>query len=162
MVEGFAGWGEYDRFEAGDWLLQMDRILALVNQDRIVILQSSAWDASERLWVLANYLLVKGSHTYINIEVSQDAEWFPEYDLPIGHPLEPAPASAQEMVNDAGLYERAYSSGLVLINPDPYSIPLTMTLDQPRHLVTGVTGGGDLPENADISGWGVTTTEVTE
>ena len=29
-------------------------------------------------------------------------------------------------------------------------------------LVTGTTGGGDIPEDADISGWSVQTTEVSE
>jgi hypothetical protein len=161
MVEGFAGWGEYDRFELGDWLLQMDRVLALVNQDRVVILQGYVWDAPERLWVLANYLLVKGSHTYINLETSQDAEWFPEYDLPIGHPLE-SPAASVEELQIEGLYARSFSNGLVLVNPDPYGSPQTITLDQPRYWVTGVTGGGDLPDDADISGWSVRTIQVTE
>ncbi|MBN1203253.1 MAG: DNRLRE domain-containing protein [Anaerolineae bacterium] len=162
MVEGFAGWGEYDRFEMGDWLLQMDRLLALINQGRVVILQSYVYDAPERLWTLANYLLVKGNYTYINLDVTQGAEWFPEYDLPIGYPLANPPASIQGALNSAGLYARAYSNGLVLVNPDPAGVPLSMTLDGPMHLVTGVIGGGELPDNADISGWSVQTTEVTD
>ncbi|MBN2304457.1 MAG: prolyl oligopeptidase family serine peptidase [Anaerolineae bacterium] len=162
MIEGFAGWGEYERFEQGDWLLQMDRALALINQDRIVILQSYVWDVSERLWTLANYLLIKGDHTYLNLEVSQGAEWFPEYDLPIGYPLAPPPASVENLLSPAGLYARDYSNGLVLVNPDPAGPPRGMTLNQPMLLVTGATGGGDIPDNADLSGWSVQTTEVTE
>jgi pimeloyl-ACP methyl ester carboxylesterase len=162
MVEGFAGWGEGDRFELGDWLLQMNRILALVNRNRVVILQSYVVDAPERLWVLANYLLVKGSHTYVNIETSQDAEWFPEYDLPIGHPLDEPIGTIQGRETDSGLYWRAYSGGLVLVNPDPYGAPFTIALNQPYFQVTDVSGGGDIPEDADLSGWGVTTTPVSE
>ncbi len=161
MVEGFAGWGEYERFEPGDWQLQMDRVLALVNRDRIVLLQSYVWDTPERLWTLANYLLVKGHHTYINLEVSQEAEWFPEYDLPIGQPLAGPPGSISDLLNEAGLYARAYSNGLVLANPDPSGQPRSMALNEPMALVTGAVGGGDIPANAKL-GWHVTTREVTE
>ncbi len=161
MVEGFAGWGEHDRFELGDWLLQMDRILALVNRDKVVILQSYAWDAPERLWMLANYLLVKGRHTYINIETSQDAEWFPEYDLPIGHPLDEPVSSVQGREMNSGLYGRAYSGGLVLVNPDPNGARHTVELNQPYYQVTDLSGGGDVPADGDLSGWGVTTVPVS-
>jgi pimeloyl-ACP methyl ester carboxylesterase len=160
MVEGFAGWGEYERFEMGDWVLQMDRILALVSRDRVVILQSYVQDPQERLWTLANYLLVKGSHTYFNFETSQDVEWFPEYELPIGHPLPPPAATAQELQNEGGLFARAYSNGLVLINPDPSGSPLTQALAGPMVLVTGVTGGGGVPEDGLTAGWGVELAEI--
>jgi hypothetical protein len=163
MVEGFAGWGEYDRFELGDWQLQLNRILDLINQDRVVILQSYVWDTPERFWTLANYLLVKGDHTYINLEVSQDAEWFPEYDLPIGYPVTPLPAAIDELRNENGLYTRMYSNGMVLVNPDAFDgSPITVQLDMPMQLLTGAVGGGDVPDDADISDWRVETTEVTE
>ena len=162
MVEGFAGWDEYDRFELADWLLQMNQILALTNLDRVVILQGYVWDAPERLWVLANYLLVKGNHTYINIETSQDAEWFPEYDLPIGHPLDEPVTAIQQRETYSGLYWRAYSGGLVLVNPDPYSPSHTIALSQPYYQVADMSGGGDIPEDANLSGWGVTTIPVSE
>ncbi|MBN1564400.1 MAG: alpha/beta fold hydrolase [Anaerolineae bacterium] len=161
MIEGFAGWGEYERFEFGDWQLQMDRALNLINQDRAVILQSYVWDTPERLWTLANYLLIKGSRTYINLEVTQDAEWFPEYDIPIGAPLDASPAAIQDLQHEAGLYVRPYTNGLIVVNPDPYGSPRSLALDQPMHLITDATGGGDLPENAAISGWGVITSEVS-
>lgn len=162
MIEGFAGWGEYDRFEVGDWRLQLDRVLTLVNKDRVVILQSYVQDSPERLWVLANYLLVKGAHTYVNLETSQDVEWFPEYDLPIGQPLDAPPQTIAALANEAGLYARSYSNGLVLVNPDPNGSPRTMSLDGTRHLVTGAVGGGDIPADADISGWGVLTVPTAE
>ncbi|NDJ76160.1 MAG: prolyl oligopeptidase family serine peptidase [Chloroflexi bacterium] len=161
MVEGFAGWGEYERFEFGDWQLQMDRVLALVNQDRIVIAQSYVSDPSERIWTLANYLLIKGDHTYINLDISQDVEWFPEYELPIGYALDPLPETVQELQNVVSLYAREYSNGLVLVNPDPAGTPITLMLDGPMQLVTGTVGGGDIPEDADISGWRVELAEVT-
>ncbi len=161
MVEGYGGWGEYARFEMGDWRLQQDRVRALADQDRIVILQNTIADPAERLWILANYLLVKGDHTYLNLETSQDAEWFPEYDLPVGTPTSPAFSTVEELRNSAGLYARAFSGGLVLINPDPAGAAITLPLDTPRWLVTGTTGGGDIPADADLSAWSVQTTEVS-
>ena len=162
MIEGFAGWDEYDRFAFEDWQLQMDRILGLVAQDRAVIAQSYVSDAPERLWTLANYLLIKGDHTYINLETTQDAEWFPEYDLPVGSPLAAVPATVAELQDAAtGLYLRPYSGGLVVVNPDPDGTPQTLHLDAPMQQVIGAEGGGDLPIDADISGWGVITTPVT-
>lgn len=161
MVEGFSEWGEASRFEGGDWRLQMDRVLALVNQDRVVILQNYIADPAERLWVLANYLLVKGDHTYINLETSQDAEWFPEYDLLIGHPVSSAAVSVQELQNSSGLYARPYSGGLILINPDPSGAAITLSLENPMFLVTSTTGGGDIPEDVNLAGWGVQTAQVS-
>jgi pimeloyl-ACP methyl ester carboxylesterase len=161
MVEGYGGWGEYSRFEVGDWLLQQDRVRALINQGRIVILQNTIAAPAEREWMLANYLLIKGDHTYLNLETSQDVEWYPEYDLPIGTPTSPAFTSVEELQNSAGLYARTFSGGLVLINPDPYGTAISFPLNAPMRLVTGTTGGGDVPENAGISGWSVETTEVS-
>lgn len=162
MIEGFAGWGAYDRFALSDWQLQLNRALDLINRDRVVILQSYVGDLSERLWTLANYLLIKGAHTYVNLEVSQDVEWFPEYDLPVGTPLQPPPVSIDDLQNDTGLYVREYSNGLVVVNPDPDGAHRTLALDQAMHLVTDAFGGGDVPEDADLSNWRIITTEVTQ
>ncbi len=162
MVEGFAGWGEHDRFELGDWELQLDRVLSLISQNRAVILQSYVFVPWERLWVLANYLLVKGDHTFINLEFSQGVEWFPEYDLPIGTPLVPAPTMTVDLRAESGLYERHYTGGRVLLNPDPYGPAIPIHLDQPMYLVTGTTGGGEIPDDANVSGWRVQTAQVTD
>ena len=162
MVEGFAGWGEYDRFEIGDWELQMDRVLSLVSRNRAVILQSYVADPHERLWTIANYLLVQGQHTYINLETSQNVEWFPEYDLPIGTPLGAVPTTALDLRTASGLYERHYTGGRILVNPDPDGPAIPVHLDQPLYLVTGTIGGGDLPADADISGWNMQTIQVTD
>jgi len=66
-----------------------------------------------RLWNIANYLLIKGHCTFMHI--SGRAEYgkllaYPEYRIPIGHPVG-AP------LEQGGVWERAYSNGLVLVNP---------------------------------------------
>jgi hypothetical protein len=68
---------------------------------------------SDREWVIANYLLVKGSHTYTAILPSSDYGYyvrFPEYYLRIGVPKGPAYMSQ-------GVWMRRFTRGLVIVNP---------------------------------------------
>jgi Hypothetical glycosyl hydrolase family 15 len=72
----------------------------------------------ERLWVIANYLLVKNNCTYMymtgfSTNGGQDygtLVQFPEYSIPIGH-------ATGERVKRQGVWMRAYSGGLTLVNP---------------------------------------------
>jgi len=67
----------------------------------------------DRLWVIANYLLVKNNCTYMYISGSQDYGrliTFPEYSIAIGHAR-----GAMRKMNGAWL--REFSGGLSLVNP---------------------------------------------
>jgi hypothetical protein len=161
MIEAFAGWGWSDRFPVEDWELQLDRMLALINQDKIVIAQSYVEDFRDQVWVMANYLLVKGRFTYVNIDVGTEAEWFPLYALPIGLPVGAPPAQVRDLYDSAsGLYRREYENAVILVNPDPAGEARTLTLDAPLVLVSGERGGGMLPEDGDVSGWTLLTESV--
>jgi len=81
---------------------------------------------AERLWVLANYLLVKNHCTYVYMTGTTDGQQdygslyiFPEYSIPIGHPTGP-------MTKKQGVWERCFSGGLALVNP--YNKTATVTL----------------------------------
>ena len=81
---------------------------------------------AERLWVLANYLLVKNRCTYVYISGITDGQQdygslyvFPEYTVPIGHPV-------GLMFEQQGVWERRFSGGLTLVNP--YNRTATVTL----------------------------------
>ncbi|HTW31622.1 MAG TPA: putative glycoside hydrolase [Candidatus Sulfotelmatobacter sp.] len=82
---------------------------------------------SARLWVIANYLLVKNDCTYMYISGflaggGQDYGsliLFPEYSIQIGHPT-------GAISKTDGVYERVYSGGLTLVNP--YHATATVTL----------------------------------
>jgi hypothetical protein len=82
---------------------------------------------SARLWVIANYLLVKNRCTYMyitgfNSDGGQDYGsliTFPEYSIRIGHPT-------GGMKKTQGAWARAYSGGMVLVNP--YYATATVTL----------------------------------
>jgi hypothetical protein len=73
---------------------------------------------AERLWVVANYLLIRDDCTYVWMSGftrsgAQDYGrilLYPEYKLPIGE----ATASAKAVQNS---WERTYSNGLALVNP---------------------------------------------
>ena len=71
----------------------------------------------ERLWVLANYLLLKDRCTYVSITgITNGAQnygslvLFPEYSIPIGRALGP-------MEKTHAAWERKFTGGLVLVNP---------------------------------------------
>jgi len=164
MVEGFGRWetGEYFSEPEGDWQLQVERILSMVNLDKIVLLQqyvNDVNDLNDRLFLLGSYLLVKGNHTFINLEFSSEPEWFPEYEIPIGTPVGSLPSSIGSLWrSDWGVYARAYDNGLVLVNPS----------DQPREIVLQKTyyqafpyGGGIVPADGEVPGWEVDYVPVT-
>ncbi len=82
---------------------------------------------SARLWVIANYLLVKNNCTYMYMsgftsDGSQDYGsliTFPEYSIRIGH-------ATSAMEKTQGVWARMYSGGLTLVNP--YTQTATVTL----------------------------------
>jgi hypothetical protein len=155
MVEGFGRWasGEYFLAQDGDWQLQMDRILSLVNLDKIVLLQQyvNQENVEDRQFLLGSYLLVKGRHTYLNLELSAEPEWFPEYKIPIGTPLGGLPASISSLWrSDWGLYARTYSHGLVLVNP---STKLQEVVFQKTYYQAFPYGGGVVPADGNVSAW---------
>jgi uncharacterized protein (TIGR03437 family) len=146
MIEGFAKWNQYELLDIADWKLQMNRILNLERQNKIIIAQSyldGPSDLTARNFYIANYLLVKGARTFVNLELGQEPEWFPEYDIPIGSPTDSLPVNVDGWRDAAtGLYRRSYSNGLVIVNPT--NATLTMNLGKTYYLAQA-NGGGYLP-----------------
>ena len=65
------------------------------------------------MWNVANYLLMKGRCTFLHISGVQEYGellTYPEYRVPIGRPT----AGPRKR---GGVWWRAYSNGLVLVNP---------------------------------------------
>lgn len=153
MIEGFAKWNQYTLLDLVDWQLQMNRILNLERQNKIIIAQSyldSPNDLTARNFYIANYLLVKGTRTFVNLELGQDPEWFPEYDIPIGAPTDSLPVNVDGWRDAAtGLYRRAYSNGMVVVNPT--NSTLTMNLGKTYYLIQA-NGGGYLPADGVPTG----------
>jgi hypothetical protein len=87
---------------------------------------------TERLWVIANYLLVKNDCTYMYMSGFNDQNQdygrliqFPEYMIKIGHPT-------TAMKKTQGVWERVLSTGLTLVNP--YNQKATVTLPPGRYV----------------------------
>jgi hypothetical protein len=117
MIEGFALEADRSPYALDDWRLQMNRALGLIALDRIVIGQSYATGVQERMLALGSYLLIKGQHTYLNIDLGQEPEWWPEYDLPLGAPLDSAGTDVAALYDGTNrVYRRPYDNGLVLRN----------------------------------------------
>lgn len=156
MVEGFSEWGPHDPFELEDWRLQMNRVLGLTRQGKAVIAQSYIFepdDVETRMFYLGNYLLVKGRHSYINVDYGMEPEYFPEYDIDLGPPVDDLPGEIDGLFSaDWGLYARRYENGLVLVNPGADAV--VADLGGTYYLAEPV-GGGIVPEDGDISAWSV-------
>jgi hypothetical protein len=153
--EGFAdpAWGE------DDWKLATNALLAFTRADKIVILQNylnDAGDVARRRWYLANYLLVKGSRTYLDYFSGDPLQWFPEWGLDLGAPASPPAASAAALA-ESGVYRREFANGVVLVNPSAKEV--NVTLPGPMRRVIP-SGGGAVGEDGAEPG-SITTTTVS-
>ncbi|MBN1423821.1 hypothetical protein JXA88_04625 [Candidatus Fermentibacteria bacterium] len=134
MVEMFGSPGPWDLYDIEDWKLQMNRLLDLERRDKVVICQAiveDEWAGLERMYSLANYLLIKGERTYYNL-VFGESFWgrlifFPECTVELGAYQSGIPLDIDDLwVPSLGVYERQYENGRVLLNPtwNPVIVPL--------------------------------------
>ena len=154
MIEGFAEGQPPGYYAESDWVLQMNRVLGLVRRSRIILAQSylNASDATARIFVLGSYLLIKGSHTFVNMWIGGEPQWFPEYGVALGRALGGVPASIDALRIAGGLYERRYAHGTVVVNPG--TGPQTLNFKAPVEVMRPL-GGGALDASADTRGWGL-------
>jgi hypothetical protein len=168
MIEGFSDYGNQNFLATADWVTQMDRALSLINLDKILIAEAypAPWidspggpDVDERLFILGCYLLVKGRHTYVNLDAQGGVldgltlQWWPEYEIDLGLPIDPLPADndiTKFWNADWGVYVRHYEHGMVLVNSINASDgvpPAPITLDKTYYEVVNDAGGGAVPAN---------------
>ena len=101
-----------------DWKAAVNQTLSLVRANKIVILQNylaSPADLAKRRYLLASYLLMKGSRTYLVYFASSTLEWYPEWDLDLGAAQRTATTVDDLLWN--GVYRRDFANGVVLVNP---------------------------------------------
>ena len=152
MLEGFAEWGYGNYFDLADWELQINRVLPLIRNDKIIIGQTypTETDVNERLFILGTYLLIKGTHTYLNMDIAMEPEWFPEYSIDLGSPIDPLPVTIDAFFDaTAQVYVRHYAKGMVMVNPsaDAHTINLGGT-----YYRANPSGGGLVPEDGTAPG----------
>jgi hypothetical protein len=152
MIEGFAEGGPASFYALGDWRLQMDRALGLVRRGKVLIAQSylSPGDLRARGFVLGTYLLIKGAHTFVNMDIGSQPQWFPEYGVDLGAALTPPPASIDSLRSANGVYVRRFARGLVAVNPDDRSHVLGVSGRARR---VEPVGGGVVGAGAGTRGW---------
>lgn len=152
MVEMFAYWGADAYFDSSDWALQMNRTLDLTRAGKIVLCQSypNPYHIPDRLFALGSYLLVKGTHTYINLDIGYECEWFPEYAVALGAPTDPLPTEISSFFYaPSNVYIRHFRHGMVVVNPEPTSTGLD--LGGTYNFVIPV-GGGIVPSDGTPPG----------
>ena len=159
MIEGF-GYDAWTDFGEADWRLQMDRVLGLVQQGKIILAQSYYNDsAAGRLFSLGSYLLIKGTRTFVTLEIALEPEWWPEYEIPLGAYAGDIPASMDDLYA-GGVYRRTYANGLVLVNPGGTAVTVDLGV---TYYLAQPAGGGMVPEDGLIpSGWTVTYAPVSQ
>ena len=145
-------------FAKDDWDAAIDQTLSLVARNKIVILQNylrSANNLSKRRYLLANYLLVKGTRTYLAYFAS-GLDWYPEWELDFG-PAQKNAARASDLLWN-GVYRRDFTKGVVLVNPG--TTPVRIALEQPLKRVEP-QGGGAVASGGTVTGRLATTTVTT-
>lgn len=146
MIEGFGAWDATTPFDIEDWKLQMNRILNMQRYGKVIIAQSYLDSASQRkarMFFLSNYLLIKDKHTYINMDLGFELEWFPEYEINIGRPVSRAPSNTKSLYTRQRVYRRVYTNGWALLNPTNSS----RTIRLGRYLFQVVPSGGGFVDN---------------
>ena len=124
----------------------------MIKANKILIGQTypDPTDVNERLFVLGTYLLVKGKYTYLNLDIDQEPEWFPEYAIDLGAPIDPLPDDIATYLDPMWqVYVRHYAKGLVLVNPTDTSQSIDLGGAYYR---ANPSGGGDVPADGTPPG----------
>jgi hypothetical protein len=152
MIEGFAEPGAGAWYATSDWVLQMNRALSLTRPGHILIAQTypPASDVQARMFALGSYLLTRGRHSFINLDIGITPQWFPEYGIRLGPAVDPVPGRIGALRTRSGLYVRRFARGLVVVNPGQSTA--RASFGGAFDLVTP-HGGGELPANASTAGW---------
>ena len=138
FVEGFG-------ITNNDWRMQAERTLRAIGTDNIYIAQCDMdiTYAEARMWYLANFLLLKNKHSFVNMRAFDSFHWLPEYDLNIGR------AISEPIITDPlGICSREYQRATVLVNPTSSDQPWTIIEDDDcftdcqRYATLLFSGGG--------------------
>ncbi len=155
MIECFCFWPGATPFDTvDDWRLQMERGMALVRSNKIVICQSycDTLDYTGRMFATTAYLLIKGSRTYLNLlTVGEVLEYYPEYTILLGPPSNSVPTRLSNLWHQAwGVYRRPYMHGVVLVNPSGTTVRISNL--GTNYVRIQPLGGGEVDEFGDYGG----------
>ena len=150
-----------DRDYLGDWIMSLSRTMYLTQKDRIVILQpkgGSTTDLNYRMFLIGEYLMVRGAYTYLNLNMSGQAQasWYPEYEIDLGVPTQTYLISDtlfsrnvdKALLNyqEGDLFIRRFEKGMVILNPHRTERQYTIPADKAYKMAV-ISGGGTVPES---------------
>jgi len=157
-----------DTYYLYNWIQSMSRTMFLTQKDRVIFLQPYLNDVNNldyRMFVIGEYLMVKGNYTYINMSTDgqMQASWYPEYEIDLGAPMQTSVipdnifTAGKESIDKAllnykegNLFIRRFEKGMVILNPNNTSQPYTVPTDKSYQMAVA-SGGGTVPE-AGIGG----------
>jgi len=153
-----------DTYYLYNWIQSMSRTMYLTQKDRVIFLQPYLDDVNNldyRLFVIGEYLMVRGNYTYINLSTDgqSQASWYPEYEIDLGAPTQtqvipdilftPWKESIDKAVlgyKEGNLFIRRFEKGIVVINPNNTEQQYTTPTGKSCQMAV-VSGGGTVPEN---------------
>jgi hypothetical protein len=154
--EGFAD----PSFVLADWKQSTNELLSLSSAGKIMILQNylgATTDVARRMYYLGNYLLVRGTRTYLDYFATGPLEWYPEWDLDLGA-ASSGPAANVDALLSGGVYQRDFAKGVVLVNPGTTDVVVTLGATMKRVVPSG---GGAIAGDGTTTG-ALARTDVTQ
>ena len=130
-----------------NWVIQDTQTKHFIASAKMKKKNGETVTTDERMFAFTSYLLVRNENviysaedwglvTGINATIVQ---YYPEMDVDLGEPLKTATKVEDYFNPSTGLYERQFSSGIVLANPTPHSI--TWQSDHNYYQALPVGGG---------------------
>lgn len=153
MTEGFAYTHWSGLVHGASWRRQCNRGLAAQHRygKTWLALGGAPFDDHEgRLYALASYLLVADTLSmFANATTYQEFAHFPEFDLPLGSPLESADLDVDDLahqISGGTLHRREYENGTVVVNTGSTAVAYPDARGRPALQLEGgiTTEGGRL------------------
>jgi len=151
-----------DYYYLYNWIQSMSRTMFLTQKDRVIFLQPYLGDVNNldyRMFVIGEYLMVKGNYTYINMSTTgqMQASWYPEYEIDLGAPTQTSVitdnifTAGKESIDKAvlnykegNLFIRRFEKGIVILNPNNTAQQYTIPADKSCQMAVA-NGGGTVP-----------------
>jgi len=151
-----------DMYYLYNWIQSMSRTMFLTQKDRVIFLQPYLNDVNNldyRMFVIGEYLMVKGNYTYINLSTAgqMQASWYPEYEIDLGAPTQTQVIpdilftagktsidKALLSYKEGNLFIRRFEKGIVILNPNNTPQQYTLPADKSCQMAVA-SGGGTVP-----------------
>jgi hypothetical protein len=138
----YIGWSSPSSTSPFRDLEMLDGVIAAAHGEGIQVTcfsYAAPTDVAARITSLARYWLVFRPNVYFQYmtqDAHQSVDYFPEFDVDMGLPLQPTLASRSDLAAGS-VYRRQFTKGIAYYNPNP--TPVTVQFGAP-HYIVGATG----------------------